>query len=489
MITKYFSTGKRIIGITLISLLGFSSCSKFLDINENPNNPDSAAPSLLLPTVQAGLSQVVGNSFQIYGGIWGQYWAQNVASSQYIQIERYNIVSTSFNGAWSILYRNTFNNAQLIINDQETPSAELYKAIAYILKAYTAQLASDAFGDIPLSEAVNASEYDNPQYDTQKSVYDSIFHYLDMGIALAQTQDAVNPGSQDMLMGGDMERWIAFANTLKLRAYLRLSNVDAGFAESGIQALYASNPVFLDADVSIEYLTVGGNENPLYNEMVGLGYVQNLIASGTAVRAYNRNNDPRVFSFYDRLDGRDTITYLPQGAYNNPDYTGRTYSPPSPLVGARANDPASATASVKLISATESYFLQAEAASKGWGTGDAKELFKLGIEESFAASNLSADEASEYFMTAPDAEELFEEDELKAIITQKYYAMNGFQGFEAWTEWRRTGYPDFFVVSEASILGDGRVPLRFPYPNSEVTSNTNFPGIQPIYTPLWWDVE
>jgi len=477
------------VGIVLVSLLGFSSCNEFLDINENPNNPDNAAPSLLLPTVEASVSQVVGNSFQIYGGIWGQYWAQNVASSQYKTVEDYNIISTAFNVAWSILYRNAFNNAQLIINDQETASSEYYKAIAYILKAYTAQLATDAFGDIPLGEAMNPSMYDNPHYDDQKTVYDSIFHYLDLGIALAQTPDAADPGSQDMLMGGDMERWIAFANTLKLRAYLRLSGVDEGFAESGIQALYASNPAFLNADVSIGYLTVGGNENPLYNEMVGLGYTQNLVASGTAVQAYNRNSDPRVFSFYDRLEGRDTITYLPQGAYDDTDYTGKLYSSPSSLVGARANDAGSATAPVKLISAAESYFLQAEAASRGWGTGDAKELFKLGIEESFAAADLSSNEANAYFTAAPDAEELFDEDELKAIITQKYYAMNGFQGFEAWTEWRRTGYPDFFVVSQSSSLSGDNMPLRFPYPNSEITSNTNFPTVKSVDTPVWWDVD
>lgn len=473
----------------LVALVGFSGCSKFLDINENPNNPDSAAPSLLLPTVEAAISQVVGNQFQVYGGIWGQYWAQNVASSQYQTLEQYNVNTSAFNNTWSILYRNALNNAQLIINDEQTASAEHYKAIAYILKAYAAQLATDAFGNVPLSEALNAAEYDNPRYDEQQVVYDSIFTYLDLGIALAQTPNAINPGTQDMLMGGDMGKWIAFANTLKLRAYLRLSSVSPEQAQSGIAALYGTDPVFLGEDVSIEYLTVGGNENPLYNEMVGLGYVQNLVASATAVRAFNRNDDPRVLRFYDPLAGSDTITYLPQGAYNNPDYTGRSYSPPSSLVGARANDPVSATAPVKLISEAESYFLQAEAIHRGWGSGDAKELFRAGIVASFLATGLSEADAEAYFSSAPDAEDLFDEDPFKAIITQKYYAMNGFQGFEAWTEWRRTGYPDFFVVSQASTLGADRMPLRFPYPNSEITSNDNFPGTELLYTPVWWDVQ
>lgn len=116
-------------------------------------------------------------------------------------------------------------------------------------------------------------------------------------------------------------------------------------------------------------------------------------------------------------------------------------------------------------------------------------MFREGIEASFRAAGLTTADANTYFAAAPDAEALFNADPLKAIITQKYYAMNGFQGFEAWTEWRRTGYPDFLVVSEASILGEGRMPLRFPYPNNEVTSNANFPGLELIYTPVWWDVE
>ncbi|MNN96821.1 Susd and RagB outer membrane lipoprotein [compost metagenome] len=67
--------------------------------------------------------------------------------------------------------------------------------------------------------------------------------------------------------------------------------------------------------------------------------------------------------------------------------------------------------------------------------------------------------------------------------------MCGFQGFEAWTEWRRTGYPTFFTTSAASTLGEGRMPLRMPYSNSEATTNANYPGNVVIYTPVWWDVK
>lgn len=133
--------------------------------------------------------------------------------------------------------------------------------------------------------------------------------------------------------------------------------------------------------------------------------------------------------------------------------------------------------------------MQAEAVAKGWGSGDAKSLYESGITSSFTATGNAAD-AVNYIAKAPDA--VFSgtvEEKVKAIITQKYFAMCGFQGFEAWTEWRRTGYPTFFTTSAASTLGEGRMPLRMPYANSEATTNANYPGNVVIYTPVWWDVK
>ncbi|WP_265714669.1 SusD/RagB family nutrient-binding outer membrane lipoprotein [Sphingobacterium sp. InxBP1] len=486
MKTINFRNAKKLLVLALVGALGLTSCNKFLDINENPNNPETATPSLLLPTVEAAISQVVGNSFQVYGNIWGQYWTQNPTSSQYRSIDRYQILNTAMDRSWLILYRNALNNAELIIKSNE-PANDNYKGIAYLLKAYTFQVATDAFGDIPLSEALKADGNLNPKYEAQQVVYDSIFNYIDKGLALLATPQAVPVSSQDMIFNGDLEKWKAFANTLKLRAYLRISNVDSNKAAAGIKALYAKKATFLDDDVSISYTTTGGNENPFYNEMVGLGKTQNVVASATVVKAFVRNNDPRRFSFYEKLSGQDTIAYILQGDFNA--NSSKLVSSPSALVGGRAVDPTSATAPVKLFSAAESKFLQAEAVVRGWGTGDAKVLFESGITTSFAATG-NANDATKYIAQAPDAK--FEgntEAKVKAIITQKYYAMCGFQGFESWTEWRRTGYPTFFTTSIASTLGEGRMPLRMPYANSEATSNANYPGNVVIYTPVWWDVK
>ncbi|MET4081019.1 hypothetical protein ABIB40_000964 [Pedobacter sp. UYP30] len=490
MKTKYMLNPSKLLPLILIVVVSFAGCKKFLDVNQNPNNPDKAAPTLLLPTVEAAVGQIVGNSFQIYGNIWGQYWTQSPSSSQYKTIDQYQVTNTNFDRPWLILYRNALINADLIIKD---PGANLQyiQGMAYVLKAYAFQLTTDAFGDVPLSEALKGNEFGSPKYDAQELVYDSIFNYIDKGSALLNTANASSPGAQDIIFKGDISKWKAFANTLKLRAYLRLSKVNPAKAQAGIAALYASNAVFLTEDAAIKYTSVGGNENPLYNEIVGLGKTQNIVASATIVKAFKANNDPRLFKFYDLLKGADTIAYIPQGSYSK--NSTKKVSPPSPLVGGNANNIASATAPVKLISASESYFLQAEAVARGWApTGSLPTLFAQGITASFTAAGLTEAQAVTYTATAGDAATALTaaatvENKVKVIITQKYYAMCGFQGFEAWSEWRRTGYPTFFVTSVASTLAPGKMPLRLLYPNSEIQSNSNFPGSIVVDVPVWWD--
>ncbi|WP_158799714.1 SusD/RagB family nutrient-binding outer membrane lipoprotein [Pedobacter sp. L105] len=489
MITKKIFNPKKLLLMLFVGTAALSGCKKFLDVNQNPNNPDSAQSSLLLPTVEAAVGQITGNYFQIYGGMLSQYWTQSTSAGQYKAIDQYIQHNTDFDGAWSVLYHNALINSQLIITSKES-NVQVTQGMAYILKAYAAQLTTDAFGDIPLAEALNAGQFNNPHYEAQASVYDSIFTYIDKGMVLLNNTSSANPGSQDIIFQGDVVKWKQFGNTLKLRAYLRIIKADPNKAAAGIAALYATNPAFLTADASIIYNSVGGNENPLYNTMVALGKTQNLVASSTAVSAFERNSDPRLYKFYDPIPGQDTITAIPQGSYLS--FPGKIVSIPSALVGASPLLPASATAPVKLISTSESDFLQAEAVVRGLATkGDASTLFQAGITASFIATGLQATDAAAYIAAAPDALPAFNaagstEDKIKAIITQKYYSMNGFQGFEAWTEWRRTGYPTFFILSEASKQGNG-FPVRFLYPNSEAVSNLNYPGTVSDITPVWWD--
>lgn len=480
LLNKRYIT-KSVAGMLVVLALSVSGCKKFLDVNDNPNLPEQVDVPLILPSAQAAIAHVLGNHFQIYGSIWGQYWTQSPFSSQYKSIDQYQPSSNDFDRPWGILYNDAMEDLQIIIGYQGQEKYKQYAAIAYLLKAYDFQTITDAFGDAPLTDALQGDGNLNPSYDSQADIYDSIFSYIDKGQALINPSSEFLPGAEDLIFGGDMDQWMAFGNTLKLRAYLRISGVDRAKANAGIAALQGKP--FLTDDAKITYSLTGGNQNPLNAEMIGLQRTQNLVASATAVNAMKALNDPREIVFYRRVPATGIVTPIPQGSFNTTPNV--TISTPSYVVGARANDANSALAPVKFISGAESYFLQAEAVARGFLTGNAQALYQEGITASFTSYEI---EPGTYITNVMAQWPAGEANQVKAIITQKYFAMCGNQGFEAWTEWRRTGYPDFFVRSEASVLGNGLFPQRMLYPNTEITRNSNFPGLETVTQKMWWDV-
>jgi hypothetical protein len=478
----------KLLLLMLAAWVGFAGCKKFLDTNDNPNLASNASVELLLPAVQTALGHVLGNPLQIHGGIWAQYWTQSPTASQYRSVDQYSVSTTNFDRTWRMLYSDALQDIQEMLNlTQGKQSQNSYTAIALLMKAYAFQLATDAFGDVPLTQAATPN-VTNPTYTPQQQVYDSIIAYVNRAISLIDVDAEVTPGSDDLLFEGDMEQWLRFANTFKLRVHLRLSQVAPQKAAAGIQTL--NNALFLEDDAQIQYSAVGGNQNPLFSEILALGRTQNLVASRTVASYMTQNKDPRADVFFNRYKnpttGVDSIIGIPQGSYRT---NTRVVSFPSPIVGANGQIDQSANAPVKFMSAAESYFLQAEAVVRGWlNVGmPANILFQEGIRASFESYNVSGLET--YLFSSPAAQwPSGTTAQIRAIIIQKWLAMTGNQGFEAWTEWRRTGYPDFFTISRASTLTDNRMPVRLLYPSSEVTQNLNFPGIKLIYEPVWWDI-
>ncbi len=246
--------------ITLaLAFIGFASgCGKFLDVNESPNQPTDANPSLLLPSAQAFTAHALSNQLGITGGIWAEYWTQNPYSSQYRTIERYTSTPSSSNNVWSMLYAGALQDYKRVL--EKSGSLKQQSAIAYFMKAYTYQMITDAWGNVPLRNALNETKDQNVDYQPQEEVYDSIFNWIDRGLALANPNDPVKVGSEDLVFQGNMNQWIRFANTLKLRAYLRISGVDPDRARDGIIALRGKD--FLTTSASVAYANAGGNENP-----------------------------------------------------------------------------------------------------------------------------------------------------------------------------------------------------------------------------------
>lgn len=538
---------KLIIGIITTCIVGFTSCKKYLDVNKNPNVAQTATVQVLLPTGQMYVASSVGTDLEITGSIWGQYWTQNPNSSQYKSLEQYEPNNSTFEYPWDNLYLGVENLDQMYKLAVAQNKLQ-YQAIGLLMQAYTFQLITDGWGDVPYSQALQGlNNVPNPHYDAQKIIYSGILGMIDSAITLINPSDVTLPGTDDLIYSGNMTKWKKFAYTLKLKVLLRLSYIDPGTASAGIAAMpvagsaYISDvgPAVLEAtnsreDAQINFITTSGNKNPLYAEEVGLTGTQNLVGSNTCIDSMNANDDYRAYIFYQYLSN-GSIAGVNQGNYNAVLGAG-TYSIPSTYVAGDATDLgvqeglytiSSARAPVKFLSCYESYFLQAEAVARGYLGGNDATLYRAGITASFdayayafadenlelaaAADSMTSSNGnlitSDLFLTADYALYSYmngdtiygappaywsqypaggsQTDKLRFILTQKWFSMCGNQGFEAWTEWRRTGYPDFFVKSANGV---GGFPERLIYPNSEVTRNLNFPGLQSVQSKVWWDV-
>lgn len=489
-------------------VLGVSSCRKYLDVNTNPNIAQTATVQTMLPAGQLYIASALGVDMQVAGSMWTGYWTQSPNSSQYRTLEQYNPGQDMFSTVWENLYTANENFYQMG-KLADSLKRRHYKALSLMMQAYTFQLITDGFGDAPFRQALKGQPEDggllNPKYDSQRVIYSGAMAYIDSAESLLSFSDANGPGSDDLLFQGNVTRWKKFGYTLKLRMLMRLSAKDPIAAQTGIAALYATPGVqFLTTgdDARIKFGASTTNKNPLYAEAssTALGSAQNLVASSTCVDSMNANNDERVSIFYTTVNsalGTQAVVGIAQGSSN---LSGNEFSLPSAYVAGDAQDPASAMAPVNFMSVAESKFLQAEAVARGWAvtaTSDSA-YFSQGIEASFNSYNdeisatlgHSGATAFSNYMTSGGYWTMYPvggtvTDKVRFIITQKWFAMCGNQGFEAWSEMRRTGYPDFFV---RSAVGGAADPKRFKYPTSESTRNNAFPGVAPVGAKVWWDI-
>lgn len=476
-------------------LIAASSCKKnYLEVNVDPNNPTKAAINLVLPTAQGFAAYNLGNPYQILSGFWAQYWTQGPTGSQFLAYDQYSINSGSFDRQWINMYAGPLNDLKYVVEEGTKQGSPNYAAIGKIMQAYLFQVMTDLHGDIPFSDALKAGEgIIAPKYDSQQDVYDGLIQLVNDGLGLIDENSSVHPGADDFFYGGDMHQWTKFANTLKLKIYLREAYVRPAVAEAGIKAMYTAGAEFVDQgdEAAVHFTTTQFNQNPLFAHISSLGEF-NILASNTALNRMLTLSDPRIDVVYKRATAAPNTgnhVGIAQGngrlLPNPASLNDRQFSKPGAAVGG----PGGAAAPVIFISEGESFFLQAEAVARGWGTGDAKQLYLDGIALSFLSSGLSLTEFNTYAaQTAidyPAAGTL--EEKIKAIITQKWTAMTGSQNVEAWTEWRRTGYPDIFTVSTTSNIGNA-FPARLLYPDSEVTSNPNTPPQKTVTDKVWWDV-
>lgn len=475
---------KFIISLIVVSAT-FVSCNTELDINNDPDllNPNDAPLSAQLPSGIVGVVGAQGAGMAIFGGFWSQYWTQSNAANQFKDIDNYSAGTADYNFIWNEMYDGLGD----IRNVKRRALAEgnwKYYLIATTLEVQASQILTDMYGSIPYREA-NTSSILEPHFNTGEEVYG--FMIDDLNDALSRDLSASsgeNPGNDDFIFGGNMDNWAKFANTLKLKIYMRQTNSSrAAIANAGISQMITDNVQFLDTDAAMTQFSDAINQsNPLYEYVIRrLNVATNLRMSTTLSSYLISNSDSRKSAYYNSGNS------LNQGDYNNPVGAGT-------IATVKLN----ATTPVLLLSKEESLFLQAEAMERYNGGIGAKSLYDAAVTANFTRNGVSVGSLLTGAYAYPISGTFNQK--LEAIITQKWVSSFPGNGFEAFFETNRTGYPLISAVPQSNagyVPGQlvyatngstgGSFPKRIVYPLSERNANPNTPTLLPITTPVWWD--
>lgn len=458
-------------------LLTSFACSDLLDVNTDPNNASDSTPQLTLPPAQVSLATILESTYNIHGSILANYWTQGPTASQYSGIEQYNITTNTYGGAWAALYSGTLTDLQFVKKSAQANGADNYAAIAQLLQVYTFQILVDLYDKIPYSDALKGKSGElTPNFDDGDVVYDDLILKIDEALSwINLSTSAIRPGQEDLIYRGDMRKWIKFANTLKLKIYIRQAFSRPDVAQAGIEELYLNGAEFIapGEDARVGFSDATGSNNPLFQEL-DLTTPQNVVASLTSTDALQNDSDVRINKLYDRSPNTGQYDGLLQGVGTADGGVYNDYARPDSTIILSKSAP------VYLMTGYESLFLQAEAAQRTWGTGSPKTLYDNAVLASFSFWGLNGTN-----MIAPGGVYEFD-NTLERIYYQKWIAFNGKQGFEGWTEWRRTGVP----VLDKSVQGiplTNVFPLRLVWPINETSTNPNVPDLESVDTPVWWD--
>lgn len=475
--------------LLLFPIVGLCMSSCDMDININPNRPTKSNPDFLLPPAILKLADYETVTLNELGSFFGGYWGKanditiggGGATNSYLDmIINYSINDEFANNIWENAYSNLYNLK--LIEDQQLLENPAYSGIAKIMRGWYFLRLVDCYNKVPFYESSNPNN-GTPTYDSGDIVYKEAINLITEGEQLlitAVSKGGKIPTTDDILFKGDLIKWRQLGNTLKLRALIRQSEVAPdNFIKQEILKIENDGVGFLTADALVNpgYTTSAGQINGFWSSFYRTTN-DNTVAAYNGYRPtkfliekYKEVNDPRLKSIYVSVDGDYKGVVL--GAGNEPT---QNYAVTSAFKGPKENNntPAglfkSATQSALIFSASESYFLQAEAALRGWTSrASVDELYKKAIQASFNYIGVSLAEQNLY-LGQESIQLSSASDKLNRIIEQKWLALNGVNGVEAWNDYRRLGMPNI----SGSLLADpnGKVhPIRLRYPASEVNNN------------------
>ncbi|WP_034920510.1 SusD/RagB family nutrient-binding outer membrane lipoprotein [Gillisia sp. CAL575] len=489
--------------IILIMVFVTGSCDDgFDEINVNPTKPTQLDPSTKLTYTQlyTGGSSYVAHLF--YNVIHLMQNVQHLNNTSYISFV-YKEGSTEW--LFEEQYKTTVKSivdleAQLL--ESEDPTAEADLAIARIQKVLIFSRLTDAYGDIPYSEAGKGflEGIRFPAYDKQSDIYADMLSLLESSSTTLSQGGPNSYGSADLMFGGDNEKWQKFSNSLMLRLAMRMVKVDESAAQSW--ATKAINGGVMESNSDIAYIKYenssndgGPNVNPLTKSFTSRAPTQVKI-SKTFLDFLQERNDPRISVLSSTVDG-DTSPELQSGQdINNPSRGIANSKPNINLFGGSGVVVYDAPYFFQTYAEVE--FMLAEAAER-WGIagGDVEFHYNAGVKSAMEQLSMygeggiiSQESIDTYLVENP-----FVNGQALKMINEQYWVATFGNGLETFSNWKRSGYPNLEPIAVADLLTNGQIPRRFVYPGSEKLNNpanveaaTDQQGGDELTTRMWWDV-
>jgi hypothetical protein len=471
---------KLFILLTVMLVVGVS-CKDFLSVDEKNPNQASAVPAYLVLPAALNATAYDVNQPDFWTFVYFWYGLQSCSGgySQPANLTQYKPINSNYQGIWSNAYIN-LQNYDYIYKNAPGSANKSYRAIAQIMKAYIYQYLVDTYGNIPYTEALQTEAgILKPAYDNQKTIYEKLVVELDSAMKLIDNPSvAAEVGAYDIVYHGNMDLWWKFANTLKLRMLMNQSDMTGRSAY--ITAALATTP-HTTADYIGEtegawnnpgYAQSAGKMNPFWenfykqdgsNQADGLQY---YVAGQDACDFLTVSNDPRKLRLFKASSGT-TIT----GNYFGALIISSTCSQLGPGMLKTFNQ------SAPLMTEWESLLLQTEAVARGFITGDDQALYNKAVSLSIIYEGGTQATADTY-LAQPIANVFYDPAttlaaKIKTIITQKWIAAEGLNVYPVWTDFRRTGYPNFLhFTADAARLND-TPPVRLLYPQTEINVNND----------------
>lgn len=529
MYSNYKTIIRRLV-ITLLACGLLTTCdsiSDFGNMNQDPTRANTVKPGMLFSTVQLAAA---GTRYEVWRTqlIYGENIAQQLVDAFYSGGNNYTENMDWLTAFWTTAYSGNGNpdraqvkNIESLINilkqkKDEGDQVANKMAAARIMRAFIYSRITDLYGDAPYSEAGKGAinQEFTPKYDRQKDIYNDMFNELD---AAVKQFDSSQPtyGSQDLMYGGEITKWEKFGNSLRLRLALRLVKVNPQKAKNEALAAINAPGGVMTSNEDIAMIKhqngpssgpAGLNTNAISEAMLDGG--DHEYVAQTLVDWMKNRNDPRLGIYAE--NGKPFLGfpsgYTSTSVTNHSSYTGNLsdYSRVNPML-INKDDP------TFFQTYAEVEFMQAELAVRGWTNESAKNHYDAGVRAAMkylslydakGGADISDSEVNTYLSNNPYNASGTDAEKIEQINTQ-YWAAVFLNGIEAWSNWRRSGYPDLepaLVDSNnppPSNQTNGKIPRRLMYPQGTegILNAKNYQevidrqGENNMVTRVWWDTK